>query len=74
MLFQITYTARSGGSVAENEASGKRGLAMLSKWSPPAGLEISRSTLASDGRGGTLVVETNDVPRYWPMDQLSSAS
>lgn len=61
MLFQINYTARSGGSVAENEASGKRGLALLSKWSPPAGMEVKSFHARADGRGGTLVVETNDV-------------
>ena len=61
MLFQINYTARSGGSVEENEASGKRALALFSKWSPPAGLEVKSFYARADGRGGTLVVEASDA-------------
>jgi hypothetical protein len=61
MLFQVTYTARSGGSAKENEESGKRGLALFSKWSPPAGMEIKSFYSRVDGQGGTLIVETDDA-------------
>jgi Protein of unknown function (DUF3303) len=61
MLFQINYTTREGGSAQENEASGKRALALFSKWSPPAGFDIKSFHARADGRGGTLVVEANDV-------------
>jgi|GEM_PF-457794 len=61
MLFQINYSTREGGSAQQNEASAKRALALFSKWSPPAGLEIKSFHARADGRGGTLVVEANDA-------------
>jgi hypothetical protein len=61
MLFQVNYTTRVGGSAKDNEESGKRGLALFSKWTPPAGMEIKSFLARADGRGGTVVVETDDV-------------
>jgi hypothetical protein len=61
VLFQINYTARAGGSVKENEASSKRALALFSKWSPPAGMDIKSFHARADGQGGTLVVETESI-------------
>lgn len=61
MLFQINYKTRAGGTAEENEASGKRALALFSKWSPPAGLEVKSFLSRADGNGGTLVVETDDI-------------
>jgi len=54
-------STRQGGSAQENEASGKRGLALLNKWSPPAGMEIKSFHARADGRGGTLVVEADSA-------------
>lgn len=61
MLFQINYYTRAGGSASENEASGKRALALFGKWSPPTGMEIKSFHARADGRGGTLVVEAKDA-------------
>jgi Domain of unknown function (DUF3303) len=61
MLFQINYSTRAGGSAQENEQSGKRALALFSKWSPPPGLEIKSFVARADGTGGTLLVDATDV-------------
>jgi len=61
MLFQVNYSTRASGMAQENEASAKRALALFSKWSPPAGMEIKSFYARADGRGGTLVIEANDV-------------
>jgi hypothetical protein len=60
MKFLVTFTARSGGSAAENEADAKRGLQAYSKWSPPAGATIHAFLSRLDGRGGYTIVETDD--------------
>lgn len=61
MLFQVNYTLRAGGSAKENAESAKRTLALFSKWSPPAGMEIKSFYARADGKGGSLVLETDDV-------------
>ena len=61
MLFQVNYTTRESGSARENEESGRRALALFSKWSPPAGMEIKSFLARADGRGGSIVLETDDV-------------
>jgi hypothetical protein len=61
MLFQVSYTTRAGGSVEQNESGAKRALALFGKWSPPAGLEIKSFYARADGKGGTLIVETDNV-------------
>ena len=61
MLFQVNYTTRSGGSAKENVESAKRTLALFSKWSPPPGMEVKSFYARADGRGGTVVVETDDA-------------
>ena len=61
MLFQVNYMTRAGGSAKENEESAKRTLALFSKWSPPAGMEVKSFYARADGRGGTVMVETDDV-------------
>ena len=61
MLFQVNYTFRLSGSAKENAESNKRGLALFSKWSPPAGMEVKSFHARADGKGGTVVVETDDV-------------
>jgi hypothetical protein len=61
MLFQVNYITRSGGSADQNEASAKRSLALFSKWSPPTGMEIKSFYARADGRGGTVILETNNV-------------
>lgn len=61
MLFQVNYATRAGGSAKENTESAKRALALFSKWSPPAGMEIKSFYARADGKGGSVVVETDDV-------------
>jgi hypothetical protein len=61
MLFQVNFTTRAGGSAKENLESAKRTLALFSKWSPPAGMDIKSFYTRADGKGGTVVVETDDV-------------
>src|SRR5439155_11590800 len=61
MLFQVNYTTRAGGSAKENEESAKRTLALFAKWSPPAGMEVKSFYARADGKGGTVMVETDDV-------------
>ena len=61
MLFQVNYTTRAGGSAKDNEESAKRALALFSKWSPPTGMEIKSFYARADGKGGSLVLEANDV-------------
>ncbi len=61
MLFEIIYTTRAGGSAQQNEESSKRALALFSKWTPPAGLEVKSFHARADGGGGYLLVETDDV-------------
>jgi hypothetical protein len=61
MLFQINYTVLAGGSAKQNEESGRRAQAVFAKWTPPAGMEVKSFHARADGRGGTVVVETDDV-------------
>ncbi len=61
MLFQVNYVTRASGSAGENEESAKRTQALFSKWSPPPGMEVKSFYARADGRGGTVMVETDDV-------------
>jgi hypothetical protein len=61
MLFQVNYTTRSGGSVRENEEGAERALALFSKWTPPASMHVKSFLARADGKGGTVLVETDDV-------------
>lgn len=61
MLFQVSYTTRATGSVKQNEQSARRAQALFAKWSPPSGMEIKSFYARADGRGGTLVLEADDV-------------
>ncbi len=61
MLFQVNYMTRAGGSAKDNAESAKRGLALFSKWSPPPGMEVKSFHARADGKGGTVVIETDDA-------------
>jgi hypothetical protein len=61
MLFQLTYTTRAGGSAKENEESARFTQALFAKWSPPPGMDIKSFYARADGRGGTVVLETDNV-------------
>jgi hypothetical protein len=61
LLFQVNYTTRASGSAKENEETARRGQAVFAKWSPPAGMDVKSFYARADGRGGTVVLETDDV-------------
>jgi hypothetical protein len=61
MLFQVNYATRANGTATENQESARRTLALFSKWSPPAGMEVKSFHARADGQGGSLIVETDDV-------------
>jgi hypothetical protein len=56
--FVLTYTFRDGGSLAEREAAGKRGLQLLAKWQP--GIEFTEWVDRVDGQGGFVIFESDD--------------
>jgi hypothetical protein len=60
MKYLVSWTARDGGSAADNEAAAKRGLQLFSKWSPPEGETFHQFLSRLDGNGGYAVVETDD--------------
>jgi hypothetical protein len=60
MKYLVTWTARDGGSAADNEATVKRGLAVFSKWSPPGDATFHQFLSRLDGTGGYAVVETDN--------------
>jgi hypothetical protein len=69
MKYLVSWTARDGGSAADNEAAAKRGLALFSKWSPPEGETFHQFLTRLDGNGGYAVVETDD-----PLEVLEGPS
>jgi Protein of unknown function (DUF3303) len=60
MKYLISWTARAGGSAADNDATVKRSLAVFSKWSPPADATFHQFLARLDGTGGFAVVETDN--------------
>jgi hypothetical protein len=59
MKYVVSWTFRSFGSVAEQEASATRLLKVYSKWTPPASLTYHQFLGRIDGSGGYQVVETD---------------
>lgn len=60
MKFLVSWTTRSGGSAADNEAAAKRGLELFSKWSPPESVTFHAFVSRLDGNGGFALVEGDD--------------
>jgi len=60
MKFLVSWTFRTAGSVADAEADAKRGLQLFSKWVPPEGLKMTEFVSRIDGRGGYVMVETDN--------------
>ena len=59
MKYVVSWTFRSFGSVAEQEASATRLLLKVySKWTPPASMTFHQFLGRIDGSGGYQVVET----------------
>ena len=61
MKFVVTWTERTGGSAAENEAAVARFLELFSKWSPPSDQTFHQFVVRADGRGGFAVIETDNL-------------
>jgi hypothetical protein len=61
MKFVVSWTARAGGSAAENEASAARVLEVFSKWSVPSDQTFHQFVTRADGQGGFAVVETDNL-------------
>ena len=59
MKYVVSWTFRSFGSVAEQEASATRLLKVYSKWTPPARMTLHQFLGRIDGSGGYQVVETD---------------
>ncbi len=69
MKYLVSWTFRSYGSAAENEAATERLLAVYSKWTPHDGTTFHQFLSRLDASGGYAVVETDN-----PMDLLEDAS
>jgi Protein of unknown function (DUF3303) len=59
MKYVVSWTFRSFGSVAEEEAAATRLLKVYSKWKPPASVTYHQFLGRIDGSGGYQVVETD---------------
>jgi len=60
MKYLVTWTARAGGSAADNEAAVRRSLDVFGKWSPPGDATFHQFLTRLDGAGGCAVVETDN--------------
>jgi hypothetical protein len=60
MKFVVTWTTRTGASVADNEAAVSRVLSVFSKWTPPADTTFHQFLGRLDGTGGFSVIETDN--------------
>jgi Protein of unknown function (DUF3303) len=60
MKYLVEWTARDGGSAADNEAAVKRSLAVFGKWAPPSDATFHQFLGRVDGTGGYAVVETDN--------------
>jgi hypothetical protein len=61
MKYVVSWTFRSFGSVAEQEAAATRLLKTYSKWTPPASVTYHQFLGRIDGGGGYQVVETDST-------------
>ena len=69
MKYLVSWKFRGGGSARDNEVAAERGLAIFSKWSPPADATFHQFLERLDGEGGYAVVETDN-----PMSVLEGPS
>ena len=61
MKFVLTYTARAGGTAAENIAGGESAQKLLSNWSPSPSATMHQWVARCDGQGGFAVLETDNA-------------
>ena len=67
MKFVVQWHTRASGSPADYLSAGESVLKAFSGWSPPDSFEITEFVTRVDGRGGMLVIETDDLAA---VDQL----
>jgi hypothetical protein len=60
MKYLVEWTARDGGSAADNETAVKRSLEVFGKWAPPSDATFHQFLYRIDGTGGCAVVETDN--------------
>ncbi|ORA13336.1 DUF3303 domain-containing protein [Mycobacterium asiaticum] len=60
MKYLVSWTYRLNGTAAENEISLRRGLAVFSKWAPPASSTYHAFLGRVDSGGGFALIETDD--------------
>jgi hypothetical protein len=61
MKFIVQWTTRPGGDPADNVGSSESLTKAYGTWAPPDEWTISEFVARVDGRGGLLIVETNDL-------------
>lgn len=61
MKFIVQWTARPGSDPEDNLESSESLLKAFGSWTPPAEWTISEFIARVDGRGGLLIVETDDL-------------
>lgn len=61
MKFIVQWSSRSGSDPAQNVRSGESVLKAFSGWAPPDSISISEFVARVDGRGGSIIVTTDDL-------------
>jgi hypothetical protein len=61
MKFMVSWTTRPGSDAKENLKSSESLIKAYGSWTPPEAWTISEFVTRVDGRGGTLICETDDL-------------
>ena len=65
MKFVLTYTLRSGGSVADNVAAGEAAQKLLGSWTPSPQATLHQWVQRCDGNGGFAVLDTDNAAELY---------
>jgi hypothetical protein len=65
MKIVLTYTARSGGNVADNVAAGMAAEKLLSNWTPSPQATVHEWVQRCDGNGGFAVLENDNAAELY---------
>lgn len=65
MKFVLAYTLRSGGSAADNVASGEAAQKLLTGWAPSPAATVHQWVQRCDGTGGFAVIETDNAAELY---------
>ncbi len=61
MKFIVQWSSRPGSDPAQNVRSAESILTAFSGWAPPDSISISEFVARVDGRGGSIIVTTDDL-------------